>query len=355
MKIGDKVRFLNDVGGGIVTGFQGKNIVLVEDEDGFSVPVQSSEVVVIVTDDYNMEIPQKDDEPVKKPAAAKKETVEEEKEPETEEVPVELAGGDALNVSLAFVPEDIKMINATSFDTYLVNDSNYYLDYLYMSGENTAWKVRARGTVEPNMKVWLENFMQSSLNDIEHVCIQFIAYKKKRFFDLRPAMDIRLHIDTVKFYKVHCFGETDFFEQPAMMYNLVKNNVPYRSFHVDADDLQEEMMNKKNHDEQRPARIAKKEPKDEKIIVDLHINELLDTTAGMNNAEMLNYQLVKFREVMEENKNKKGQHIVFIHGKGEGILRKSILEELRRKYKNCSSQDASFQEYGFGATEVIVH
>ena len=29
MKIGDKVRFLSEVGGGIVTGFQGKDIVLV--------------------------------------------------------------------------------------------------------------------------------------------------------------------------------------------------------------------------------------------------------------------------------------------------------------------------------------
>ena len=35
MKKGDKVRFLSEVGGGKVAGFQGKNIVLVEDEDGF--------------------------------------------------------------------------------------------------------------------------------------------------------------------------------------------------------------------------------------------------------------------------------------------------------------------------------
>ena len=35
MKIGDKVRFLSEVGGGIVKGFRGKDIVLVEDADGF--------------------------------------------------------------------------------------------------------------------------------------------------------------------------------------------------------------------------------------------------------------------------------------------------------------------------------
>lgn len=356
MKIGDKVRFLNDVGGGVVKGFQGKNIVLVEDEDGFSVPVQTHEVVVIDMNDYNVEISQKNEETsIKSKAAKEKASEQSDDESETEEIAVELAGGDILNVSLAFVPEDIKIINGTSFDAYIVNDSNYYLDYIYMSGENNSWKVRSRGTIEPNMKLWLESFMQSDLNELEHLCIQFVAYKKKRFFQLRPAMDIRLHIDTVKFYKVHCFGESDFFEEPAMIYELVKDNVPFRIYSVNAEKLQEEMMTKKQKDERQPARIVKKELKEDRLVVDLHTGELLDTTAGMNISEILNYQLMKFREVMEQNKNKKGQHIVFIHGKGEGILRKAILEEIHRKYKKCSTQDASFQEYGFGATEVIVH
>ena len=54
MKIGDKVRFLSEVGGGIVKGFQGKDIVLVEDADGFDIPMPMRECVVIDTDDYNM-------------------------------------------------------------------------------------------------------------------------------------------------------------------------------------------------------------------------------------------------------------------------------------------------------------
>ena len=39
MKIGDKVRFLSEVGGGIVRGFQGKDVALVEGEDGFEIPM----------------------------------------------------------------------------------------------------------------------------------------------------------------------------------------------------------------------------------------------------------------------------------------------------------------------------
>lgn len=57
MKIGDKVRFLNEIGGGIVKGFRGKDIVLVEDADGFDIPMPMRECVVIDTDDYNMTRP----------------------------------------------------------------------------------------------------------------------------------------------------------------------------------------------------------------------------------------------------------------------------------------------------------
>ena len=54
MKIGDKVRFLSEVGGGRVSGFQGKDIVLVEDEDGFEIPTSVHDVVVVEQDDYAM-------------------------------------------------------------------------------------------------------------------------------------------------------------------------------------------------------------------------------------------------------------------------------------------------------------
>ena len=57
MKIGDKVRFLSEVGGGRVSGFQGKDIVLVQDEDGFDIPMPVRECVVVETDNYNIPTP----------------------------------------------------------------------------------------------------------------------------------------------------------------------------------------------------------------------------------------------------------------------------------------------------------
>ncbi len=45
---------------------------------------------------------------------------------------------------------------------------------------------------------------------------------------------------------------------------------------------------------------------------------------------------------------------MFIHGKGEGVLRRAIINELTYKYKSYTYQDASFQEYGYGATMVTI-
>lgn len=349
MKIGDKVRFLSEVGGGIVKGFQGKDTVLVEDADGFDIPMQVRECVVIDTDDYNMTrkaapAPKKAEEPVK---PAKPEMPVVQRQPE-------VRGGDVLNVFLAYVPEDVKAISSTPFEAYLVNDSNYYLYYTYLSAEGKAWKTRSHGLVEPNTKLLLEEFEKDVLNEMERVAVQCVAFKDGRTAMMKPAVSVELRIDTVKFYKLHTFRESEFFEEPALMYDIVKDDVPARQVYVSAEELQEALLVKKNVDKPRSQPIVKRGGGRDILEVDLHIGELLDDTRGMTNSEILNYQLDKFREVMEKYKGKREQKIVFIHGKGDGVLRKAVLDELKRKYPNCRYQDASFQEYGFGATMVTI-
>lgn len=348
MKIGDKVRFLSEVGGGIVRGFQGKDVALVEGDDGFEIPMLIKECVVIQTDDYN--IPLKS---TKKPEVPQPEEEVEEEKPITYRAP-EIRGNDVLNVYLAYVPQDVKAISSTAFDAYLINDSNYFVDYLYLSAEGKSWTLRSRGTIKPNMKMHLEEFDKGALNSMEHVAVQLLAYKDDRTFLLKNAVNTEVRIDTVKFYKLHTFQQTDFFAEPAWVYDIVRDDEEVKQVYVSANDIKEALLQKSVSD--APAKLQKKQHKVKNDIVeiDLHIHELLDDTTGMGNAEMLNYQLDVFRKTLEEYKDKKGQKIVFIHGKGDGVLRRAILDELKRKYKNYPSQDASFREYGFGATMVTI-
>ena len=228
MKIGDKVRFLSEVGGGRVSGFQGKDIVLVEDEDGFDVPMKINEVVVVGDENYETANMVK-----ARPRGAQQPAVGTE-EPETEPAdrpvtfrakPEERKGGDKLSAFLAFVPMDVKELSQTRFESYFVNDSNYYMRYVYMTAENNSWQVRSTGEVEPNTKEFIEEFGRENLNEIEHACVQVIAYKKDKYFLLKPTVNALVNIDPVKFYKVHTFRENDFFEQPALIYTIIENDV----------------------------------------------------------------------------------------------------------------------------------
>ena len=370
IKIGDKVRILSEVGGGVVSGFQGKDIVLVQDEDGFDIPMPIREVVAVDTNDYN----------IAKVNTNKKKTVEadddfrptsvkqalahglddEEEEVDTLDRPVtfrakpqERRDGEKLNLSLAYVPKNVKELTTTQFEAYIVNDCNYYISYVYMSAEGASWRVRSTGVLEPNTKMFIEEFEKSGLNEIEKVCVQFFAYKEGKNFLLKPAGAVQLRIDGVKFYKLHTFQTTPFFDAPALIYDVVKDDEPVHEVFVSADAIKEAILKKKG--DSAPARVeAPRQPKNGILEVDLHIDSLLDTTAGLSNADMLNRQMDEFRRVMDENMKKKGQRIVFIHGKGEGVLRNALEKELRRKYKSCTFQDASFREYGYGATMVTI-
>ena len=69
---------------------------------------------------------------------------------------------------------------------------------------------------------------------------------------------------------------------------------------------------------------------------------------------MLQVQMNHVRTVMEQNVHHHGLKIVFIHGVGAGVLKTELRKFLERNYPKCPYQDASFREYGFGATMVTV-
>lgn len=224
-----------------------------------------------------------------------------------------------------------------------------------MNRQNNSWISRYNGIVEPNTQIFLEEFGKEELNDLERICVQLIAFKKDKPYSLKNAISVELHLDTVKFYKQHCFMENDFFDEDAMVYPIVRQDIPEKELLISAAELQEAMQQKVREDRRAPQTIVKKKATDSAILeVDLHITELLDNTNGLSNADMLNYQLEKFHEVLSKYAANKGQKIVFIHGKGDGVLRKAIEKELKTKYKQHYYQDASFREYGFGATMVTI-
>ena len=381
LKIGDKVRFLNSVGGGIVTAFRGKDQVLVEDEDGFDVPVLMTECVVVGEADRRMEnkepepytppvrttapqkgvsvlqknvsAPQKDVSASQKSISAPQEA--QAKKPANEPF-TETPQGERMNLNLAFLPVEPQSFMQSPFEAYFINESNYYLYINYMYCKNNSWTSRFHGLIEPDTKIFMEEFEKSALNELEHICVQMIALKQGKTFSIKNPLSVELRLDTVKFYKIHCFTKNSFFDEDALVVPLVLNDVPERQMLISASDIQAAMYEPKK-DVPQISQPTVKKPKlsEDKIVIDLHISQLIDDISGMSNSDMLQYQMAKFHKVMKTNSIKKGRKIIFIHGKGEGVLRAAMEKELNTTYKRyCNFQDASFREYGFGATQVTI-
>lgn len=252
MNIGDKVRFLNDIGGGKITAFRPNGVVLVEDEDGFDIPVLASEVVVVESSVA---------EPKKKPA------------PRVE------YGAEPIKNEASNSMRRLSDERTSSKELGSIN-GRQYLQEKVASQED-----------EP-----IDENLEARVTRLE-LTIRRLEMRLARLEDAKAAKE----------------------------------------------------------KEKAKARIEHKKGKNEIIEIDLHAQELLNTTAGMSNGDIKDYQMQVFRQTMQAHMHEKGRRIVFIHGKGEGVLRKAITDELKHSFKTCEYQDASFQQYGFGATMVIIH
>ena len=355
------MRFLSSTGGGRIVKIDGQ-IAHVEEDDGFVTPVLLKELVVVAT--AGEEASRRD---IFGGTGQKKQEQERERQskfvptavpeaPKSEPV-VETPEGEKLNVTLAYQAIELKHLSTTDFEAYLVNDSNYYLYFTYLSRADDAdgWTTRYAGLVEPNMQIFIEELSREQVGRLDRVAFQYVAFKRDKEFRLKAPVAIEARMDTTKFFKLHCFRENPYFDEPVIAVDIVKNDIPQRAMTLDSGSLEDALKQKRAADRRQLARpVQKKQPKDGPLVVDLHIHELLDNTHGLSNADILNYQVDAFRKTMDENLRNHGKKIVFIHGKGEGVLRQALMKELNYRYKGHDVQDASFREYGYGATQVTI-
>ena len=396
MRLGDKVRFLNEIGGGKIVAFQKNNIVLVEDEDGFEIPISITDIAVVSSDDYSTAKTLKSIAQDEKAMSEENDNrsikailngnnddesilLEEDDEDPADKIvsfkaPVEeVKGRNKLTVYLAFIPTLKDISTNTLFKSYFINDSNYHLQYIYCIEKENNWLLYSSGVIKPNTKEFISEVHRNQLNDLEKVCIQIIAYKEDKEFILKPCISSQFRIDAIKFCKQNSFQENPFFNVPALLYTIVKDDKIVRPLQMNVEEISESMLTnndailKENQNKSLDSAVQKSDVKkniietikkdkegNEFLIIDLHANKLLEQIEGLTSLDILNYQLKKFRDTLYYYRKKKNTKIVFIHGKGEGILRNAIINELRFKYKSYQYQDASFQEYGYGATQVII-
>ena len=118
--------------------------------------------------------------------------------------------------------------------------------------------------------------------------------------------------------------------------------------------LQHILSEKESKKRKSAPKIKTKSRQQPHMEVDLHIHQLVKSTKGMQNHEMLNLQLDTAKKRLDFAISKRIQRVVFIHGIGEGVL-KLELEYLLKRYDHLKFYPANYQKYGHGATEVYIY
>lgn len=226
MKIGDQIRFLDDIGGGTISRIdEAKKIVYVTDNDGFEVPTKMSQVVVVnnikannlpMTEKELLAAEKPTEQPVYSTPAA---TATPDLEPENIEE-YETEYGDTLLVQLAFIPQNIRLMQSTPYDAVLINDSNYYLFYTIATINDHESTIVAKGMVEPNMTDTFLTISKDELNNWEHLRIQTIPFKISKQYKSQRVIDVDLKLHLVNFFKLHAFTANEYFDQPAWIIDL---------------------------------------------------------------------------------------------------------------------------------------
>jgi hypothetical protein len=339
---GDKVKFLNEVGGGEVVEIIDDNMVMIETQDGFRMPYLISEL--IPEGKLQMEV---QDEPVPE--------VYSQTEPETgsrnqtviSRVEKEKSHT-STDVSFALVNQF--MSDGMVLNAYIINMSSYNILFHLGVIEGSGVKTLAFDELETEEKLLIGPLPEIVGDTLLRVHYQIIFFKNELYQALEPLSG-NLSLNNETLLSGDSFTENVFFEEKAMLFPLVS----VKKMNLSASKIQEQVL-EKGDVKLSPSETTKaQEPEGDKVEeIDLHANAIVDNPAGMEPAEILELQVARFEIALEGAVRNKQKKIIFIHGRGEGKLKYRIRKIIEDKYPGLKYQDASFKEYGYGATLVII-
>jgi hypothetical protein len=343
---GDKVKFLNEKGGGVVTKILSPSMVSVAIEDGFEVPTLIKNLVKMdegnayqkrFDEDFtvNTEIPNhkavdEDDNDARITALTRNFSKK------------EFAPG----LYFAFAPHDQRMLITGYIDLVLVNNTEYQVLYNLFLKNNNGFDGLDFGSVTPFSKIVIGSVDQSEILDWCEGVIQFLFHKDNNDYIISPV-DKNFRIKPSKFLKEDNYFYNKLVNQKALIVELFITENSINEIKADKELIKLNILKTESV-------ILKHRTDDESAEVDLHLHNLVDDESKLNNSEKLKIQLDYFVRCLEGAIKENFKKVVFIHGVGAGVLKYEI-NNILKQYENLEYFDASIAKYGIGATEVLIY
>ena len=315
MNIGDRVRLLHGKEQGIIKKISSSGRIEIEVEDGFVIPAMKSEVVLI-------------NESEKQYFGDK---------PSSEiqvETPTPISGPKDQGLYLAFVP-----INDQNLSLYLINDSQqaYVAHVSEVYGNNH--RTLLGGTLNSGEAKKFDDRLLKEMDEWPAFLFRFIPIQNKLEKAI-PAFERQLKMKPTQFFKhlskAPRLGKTAYlfaFEQTTKELDIRALNAELNGSQI------------------QPEVVPVKKPSKS---IDLHIEQLVKEAKGMSNSEMLRTQLDVFEKNLNQAIASGMDEITFIHGVGNGVLRKEIHKRLSQLGNIKYFQDTQKDQWGYGATLVRI-
>ena len=366
LKVGDKVRYLNEKGEGIVTRILGNNMVHVAIEEGFELPVMVSDLIKIDPQsmagrffDRDVNIDLIDISISQTPAPAPSRVSEPEPYENTEDDRVsslyrQSGSASAEGLYLAYVPKDQKILLTGRVDIYLINNTAHEVLYSLLLRKGADKHIGMDyDVVPPYSKIILESIEREDLEDWSEGVLQALFHNDKPAVALAP-LHASFRVKPVRFYKESNYQELGLIGKKSLF--VLLGDIAGQIISKSEEALKgiDPSVKQKVSAITPPAFIDGYKTGLREAEVDLHISALKDDYSDMSNSEILRYQVDHFTKMMDSAISNNYQKIFFIHGIGNGSLKSAVITALA-DYEDVELRTAPFVKYGNGAVEIILH
>ncbi|MCF8465192.1 MAG: DUF2027 domain-containing protein [Flavobacteriales bacterium] len=325
LEIGEKVRFLDDVGQGIIIKFIDAKTALVEDEWGLTFPHPISKLV-----------PAERDRVAERPVVVDPQIVK----PKTTLIPM-VKGTKAEQLpelALAFVSANREKPETGDLDLLFVNNSNYHLLINVAAKENEEWFSLFHSEIVPNSEKLVQSLRRQDVGSVGNLNVDVLFFGTTGYENRKP-ISCSLKIKATRFVRTGNYLLYEGIENPALAIPIENEKVvvaptfqPTRNF----------------KQVEKPSLPTLEEE------VDLHLEAILGTDpSDMPDHEKFLTQMHHFEQRLNHALTHKYVQITFIHGVGTGRLKEAIRKELTEY--NLPFEDGAFHKYGVGATVVRLH
>jgi hypothetical protein len=340
-KIGDKVRFLNEKGEGVVSKIINKTTLGITIEDGFELPFAISQVFLIVDASRIHSSVNHVDEP--KINYLEKKNLKQSKTDEHE------------GIYLAFSPEKENDIAHSDFNVWMINNTSYQILYTYSIFSIDGFKTLESGTMLAHEHELIETIDRKLLSESSTFKIDALFFDEKTHDHQLPISEV-IKLKPIKLYKENAFSDNPFISERSLIINVCEIN-GHKSEELYRSDIDLSKILFQKQTKTDPSKKSKPHVSNNpayEMEIDLHIEELMENYSGMSNAEIIQIQLKHFQNTLDKAINDRCRSLVVIHGVGNGRLKQEV-RAIITSYKNLKMHDGSYSKYGFGATEIIIN